>query len=272
MDESRIDEEARAHVPEDILNGGVLTIGTYAPSPPTRMFTEDGMELTGLDITISEEVAASLGLRPRFQIMKWDGLLPALRSGRFEMVAAQMGDYPDRHVNGDFVDYFTHGASAVALESNVGSFPEGTELCGKRVGHQTGVAAGQELPLLSDECEEQGLDRLELHPFPDDAAGLLAVRSGQTDAHAMDTMAALYQVERSQEATPLQIVADDLVQRGNIGLVISPDRPELTEAVRVAMENMHESGRYAEILEEHGVSDYGVKEITVNTSNRVSSQ
>lgn len=267
-DDSVVDQEAQALVPEELRNAGVLTVGTFAPSPPTRMFEEDGKTLTGLDITMSEEIGKALGLDVQFQNMKWDGLLPALRSGRFDMVAAQMGDYEERRENGDFVDYYTHGASAVALESSAGDYEDEWALCGKRIGYQSGVAAAQELPKMSDQCATENPEAgpMQLNPFPDDAAGLLAVRSGQSDAHVLDNTAAAYQVQQSQAGEKLQIVADDLVERGNIGLVISKDQPELRDAVTLALENMHESGRYQEILDQYGLGDYGVKEITVNTT------
>lgn len=265
------DPEAAALVPQDIRKAGILTVGTYAPSPPTRMYKEDGTTLTGLDITMSEEIGKSLGLDVEFQNMKWDGLLPALKGGRFDIVAAQMGDYEERRGNGDFVDYYTTGASAVALESNAGNYTDTWDLCGKRVGFQSGVAAGKALPELSRQCasENPGAGEMELKPFPDDAAGLLAVRSGQTDVHVLDNTASAYQVQQSRSGEKLRIVAEDLIVRANIGMVVAKDNPELRDAVKAALENMMASGRYKEILDQYGLGDYGVKEITVNTTKTV---
>lgn len=265
------DPEAAALVPQDIRKAGILTVGTYAPSPPTRMYKADGTTLTGMDITMSEEIGKSLGLDVEFQNMKWDGLLPALKGGRFDIVAAQMGDYEERRGNGDFVDYYTTGGSAVALESNAGNYTETWDLCGKRVGFQSGAAAGKALPELSRQCatENPGAGEIDLKPFPDDAAGLLAVRSGQTDAHVLDNTPAAYQVQQSRSGEKLSIVAEDLIDRANIGMVVAKDKPELRNAVKAALENMIESGRYKEILDQYGLGDYGVKEITVNTTQTV---
>lgn len=265
------DPEAAALVPQDLQDAGILTVGTYAPSPPTRMFKKDGTTLTGLDITMSEEIGKSLGLDVEFQNAKWDGLLPALKGGRFDIVAAQIGDYEERRGNGDFIDYYTSGASAVTLESNSGIYTEAWDLCGKRVGFQSGVAAAKALPELSRQCatKNPGAGEMELKPFPDDAAGLLAVRSGQTDVHVLDNTAAAYQVQQSRSGEKLKIVAEDLIVRANIGMVVAKDNPELRDAVKTALENMIESGRYQEILDQYGLGDYGVKAITVNTTETV---
>lgn len=264
------DAEAAALLPQAIKDAGVLNVGTYAPSPPTRMFKEDGTTLTGLDISLAEQIGQSLGLEVKFQNMKWDGLLPALKANRFDVVAAQVGDYTERRGNGDFVDYYTTGASAVALESSAGTFTDQWDMCGKRVGFQSGVAAAKALPELSKQCatKKPASGPMDLKPFPDDAAGLLALRSGQTDVHVLDNTAAAYQVQKSQSGTKMQIVASDLIERANIGMVIAKDNTKLRDAVEAALKNLLKSGRYQEILDQYGLGDYGVKAITVNTTER----
>jgi len=268
------DAEAAALVPQDIRELGVLSVGTFAPSPPTRMYEEDGKTLTGLDISIVEAIAESLGLTVEFSNMKWDGLLPALRSERFNVVAAQMGDFEERRMNGDFVDYFTTGAAAMGLASDAGKYGEILDLCGKRVGFQSGVAAATALPALSKRCTEERPDSGEiiLNPFPTDAAGLLALRSGQIDIHVMDGTAAIYQASLKQPGEPLTVVLDKVVERANIGLVVNKQKPELRDAIVKALENMLETGEYTKILTGYGLEQYGVNEITVNRTETVAGE
>ncbi|MDJ0339002.1 transporter substrate-binding domain-containing protein [Cryobacterium sp. PH31-O1] len=260
------DAAAAALLPDDIRDGGVLTVGTFAPSPPTRMYEEDGTTLTGLDIAIVESIGKSLGLTVEFSNMKWDGLLPALRSERFNVVAAQVGDFEERRMNGDFVDYFTTGAAAMGLAAADGDYSDVLDLCGKRVGFQTGVAAATALPLLSERCltERPDAGAMALSPFPADAAGLLALRSGQLDIHVMDGTGATYQASLDQPGEPLAVVIDAVVERANIGLVINKKKPELRDAIATALETMLTNGEYETILKEYAMEQYGVKAITIN--------
>lgn len=262
---------AAAILPDSVRDSGLLQVGTFAPSPPTRVFEEDGKTLTGLDISIIEAVADSLGLEVEFTNMNWDGLLPALRAGRFQVVAAQVGDHEERRTNGDFVDYYTSGAAAITLEENAGSYEDVFDLCGMRVGFQTGISSASQLPIISDQCDDErpGIGPIQLSPFPNDAAGLVALRSGQVDAHVMDGTAASYQASLPHEGYTLAVALDSVVERTNIGLVVTKGEPDLRDAIAAALQGMLDDGTYESILAEYGLDQYAVKEITINTTEPV---
>lgn len=77
----------------------VGTEGTYAPFN----FHKDG-KLTGFDIDVITEVAKRLGLKVKFEETQWDAMFAGLNAKRFDLIADQVEDTPERVKKYDFSD------------------------------------------------------------------------------------------------------------------------------------------------------------------------
>src|SRR5690606_33325623 len=91
QEETGSSEDLLAKVQED----GKLLVGTEGTYPPFPFHDESG-ELTGFDVEIAREVAERLGVEAEFLETQWDGMFAGLDSGRFDMVATQVGIREDR--------------------------------------------------------------------------------------------------------------------------------------------------------------------------------
>jgi len=267
---SATDAKAAAMLPHAVESSGVLTVGTYAPEPPMRYLGSDG-KMTGFDADLISAVAKNLGLSTKFVNMDWDGLLPALKAKRFDVIAAAMGDLAPRRANGNFVDYLYAGASAVVLDKNKGEYTSQSDLCGKNVGFETGVAAATELPIISTKCTSDGKAAITLLPFANDGAGLTALDSGRADAYVMDSTAGSYQAQLSRgKANPLAVVLNGIITPSNLGFVVGKQNTGLEKAVQSSLNDLIKSGAYKKLLSKYGFDAYAVTSATINVTYRTS--
>jgi len=116
-----------------------LIMGTSADYKPFEFHdTSSGEDkIVGFDIDIANRLAQELGFKLEIKDMEFNGLIPALQSGRVDFVMAGMTPTPERQKNVDFSDiYYTSQNTIIAKkEANLTT----TEvLKGKTVGAQLG--------------------------------------------------------------------------------------------------------------------------------------
>ena len=258
-------KEATRQIPPDILERGTLRVGTNLPFAPMEFLADDGTTFTGVDIDLITEAAKRLGLTTEFVNINWDGLIPAMNSGRFEVVAASVADFEERRGQADFVDYLRVGVSAVVLKTDPDRYTVNSDLCGKRVGGAQGSATVTIATALADRCEQEGKQRLTIDTFPGDNEGLLALRSRRIDAHLVDAIVADYQASTEEGKTTFRSVLPDLQPDKMLyGFALGKNSRSLTHALAAALETMREDGTYKAILDKYGVGAAAIDQITIN--------
>lgn len=96
---------------------GTLVVGTSADYPPYEWhLIKDGKdEIVGFDIDIAEKIAEELGVELEVQDMDFNGLLPALSTGKVDMVIAGMNPIPERLESVDFTDIYVTTEDVVLI-------------------------------------------------------------------------------------------------------------------------------------------------------------
>ena len=96
-----------------ILKKGELVVGTSGNQPPLIATTKDG-KLIGLDADLARIMAGAMGVKVKFETMSFTDLLPALESGKVDVVISGMTITPKRNLKTAFVGpYFVSGKSMV---------------------------------------------------------------------------------------------------------------------------------------------------------------
>jgi polar amino acid transport system substrate-binding protein len=98
---------------EQALKRGTLRIG-MSTFVPWAMKDKTG-KLIGFEIDVATRLAKDMGLKPEFVPTKWDGIIPALLTGKFDVIIGGMGIRPDRNLKVNFsIPYDYTGMSIVA--------------------------------------------------------------------------------------------------------------------------------------------------------------
>ena len=246
------------------IQDGKLTVGISVPYPPMEYFEADGTTLTGADIDLVTEVANRMDLELDLQKTAWDGLLPGVKSARYDMVWSAIGDFKDRQEQVDFVDYLSVRSAVVVNAQDSGQYSSQEDLCGKTVGGTKGSVAITIAQEFTAECEEAGREALVISEFPDGATGLLALRSGRSDAQILDGPSAVYQVETAGEGDAYAIALDGVGPVAIYGAGINKADQQLRDAVAEEINAMIEDGSYRKILDKYGLGAYAIDSATVN--------
>jgi len=106
---------------EQVLKRKTLKVG-MSTFVPWAMKDKTG-KLVGFEIDVAKRVAEDMGVKVEFVPTSWDGIIPALLSGKFDVIIGGMGILPSRNLKVNFtVPYDTSGMSLVANKELAGNF------------------------------------------------------------------------------------------------------------------------------------------------------
>lgn len=94
--------------------GGKLVMGTSAGFPPFE-YLDDKNQVIGVDVDIMAAVAKKLGKELVVENMDFDGLIPAVNSGKIEAIAAGLTVNDERKVNVDFSETYYDSTQIVVV-------------------------------------------------------------------------------------------------------------------------------------------------------------
>ena len=251
---SENEESSEDEAAYDLVEEGVLTVGSDIPYPPFEF--EEGGELTGFDVEIVREVADRLGLEnPDDAWISTDfgTIFQQLASGTsFDVVAAAVTAYApegtpasetvaERTAVVDFTIPFYPSLQSLTVDSeanpditSVDSLPDGA-----RVGVQRATTGAF--------YAEQELTGAELVSFEKAPQMYQQLQAGQLDAVFNDLPVTL---ESIADKPGLEVV--EQVETGEeYAIAVSKDNPQLTEAINGALEEMFDDGTFAEIYSKY---------------------
>jgi polar amino acid transport system substrate-binding protein len=98
---------------EQVLRDNILRVG-MSTFVPWAMKDKKG-ELIGFEIDVATRLAQDMGVDIEFVPTRWDGIIPALLTGKFDVIIGGMGILPKRNLKVNFtIPYDTTGMSMVA--------------------------------------------------------------------------------------------------------------------------------------------------------------
>ncbi|MEU2508952.1 ABC transporter substrate-binding protein [Streptomyces sp. NPDC007863] len=265
------DQKLHDLLPEKIKKDGEVRVATDVPYPPFEMYVKEGESaLTGLDYDLGQALGAKLGVTFAFTPQKFDGIVPAIQAGKFDLAMSAITDNKDRQKVVDFVDYSQSGSGILVGDGNPSKIETLDDLCGRKVGVQ---AATNQLDLLKshqESCGKAGKGNIDIQTFPKDSDAQLALRSGKVVAQVLTKPAAGWVAKTADAGKAFDLVEDPAAPGGYNaspnGIAISKQLPELTDAVQKALQALIDDGTLVKIYNKYGVPSIAVKEATKNAS------
>lgn len=241
-------------------SSGALTVGSDIAYPPVEFYKEGTKDVQGIDFDLCAAIAKQMGRSGcKFQNVTFDGLIPALKAKRFDLIFSAMSDTAERQKEIDFVDYFTVGTSIIVKKGNPEKIQSLDDLCGKTIGVQRGTTQEDVAKTQNDKCHSSGKD-LNILTFDTDVDAQQALRAGRSVADMNDFPVAAYV---AQQAGDFEVVGEQ-IEAGPYGVGVRKDDTALRDSIQKALKALIASGEYDKVLSKWNVDQGALKTAAIN--------
>ena len=146
-------------VPAAIKSKATITVAADASYAPNEFFASDGKTIIGMDADLSAALAKTMGLKANLVNETFDGIIPGLAAGKYDMGASSFTDTKEREKTVNFVDYFSAGESFYTKASGGTSITGLSDICGKTVAVEKGTVEESDAQTQSKKCGLQEGER-----------------------------------------------------------------------------------------------------------------
>lgn len=160
---------------DEIVERGTIRVG-MSTFVPWAMQSNEG-ELIGFEIDVARRLAEDMGVEIEFVPTQWSGIIPALRTGRFDVIIGGMSIRPDRNLQVNFTIPYDY--SGVALAANRENVPGRTTL--EAFNNPDTVVAAR-LGTTAASAAERFLPDAEIRLFEQETQAVQEVLNGSADA------------------------------------------------------------------------------------------
>jgi polar amino acid transport system substrate-binding protein len=242
------DAALAAKVPPAVAADGTLVIGTDASYAPNEFTAPDGQTIIGLDVDLGTAIAQKLGLTARFVNGSFDGLVPGLVAGRYELLMSSFTINKGRLQEVHMVSYFSAGTSLAVLTGNPDKLSV-DKLCGRTVAVQKGTVQVDDLTARSATCTQAGQPAITMRQFQNQTDVTLALIAKRADAMLADSPVVGYAVQQTHGQ--LEVVGQPYAT-APYGVVVPKNSGEYPQAVLEALQALIDDGTYQRILQKWG--------------------
>ena len=160
---------------EQILKRGVIRVGmdTFVP---WAMKSKTG-KFVGFEIDVARQLAKDMGVKVEFIPTKWAGIIPALLTGKFDVIIGGMGIQTKRALKVNFtIPYDYSGMSIVAHKKKAAGFKSLADF------NKPGVELAVKLGTTAVLAAKKYIPKARLRLFEDEAQAYQELRNGNVYA------------------------------------------------------------------------------------------
>ncbi len=259
------DAKLAAMVPSQLASAGKVRVATDPTYAPMEFFGPDNTTIVGVDPDLGAAIGQVLGVKFEFVKAGFDGIIPGLAAGKYDISMSSFSDTAEREKTVDFVTYGQAGTAMMVKKGNpAGLSPDGNSLCGRRVAVEKGTTQSDaDIPARDTKCTAAGKAKIQALVFPDQNAANLALSSGRADAVLADGPVAEYAAAKSNgqfEVTGAAYAVDQY------GIAIPKNQGQLKQAVLGAVQKLIADGTYQKILQKWSVQGIAITKPAINVA------
>jgi polar amino acid transport system substrate-binding protein len=205
-------------------SGKTYVVITSADFPPfSSRSATDPNTIVGFEPDMVKAVMGHLGWKYKWATADFNGLIPAVQSGRADMVVSDVYDTAAREKVVDFIDYLKTALSLMVTSSNASKVHGWMDVCGKPVGILTGAATELEFSQkASKACKSAGKPAIDIHSYSAVAQEVPALKNGNLYAMYEDTITEGLIANKQPD---FKVVFDDPEASTPLGIAIKKGSP-----------------------------------------------
>lgn len=185
---------ARKSTLEEILKRGELRVGFEAGYMPFEMTDKKG-RFVGFDIDMAKEMAKAMGVKFVPVNTAWDGILPSLITGKFDIIMSGMTVTQERNLKVNFADpYIIVGQTIITRKDLAGKIKSYRDLNNPKytVTSKLGTTGEQSVKRMIPKCTYKS--------YETETEAALEVLNGKADAFVYDLpYCVIFMAEQGQD-------------------------------------------------------------------------
>lgn len=212
----------------------VLKVGSdIAYAPMEYMNTQQQPE--GFDVDLMNAIGKDLGYQVKFESGTFDGLIPALNSGKFDAIISSMTITEERAKTVQFTNRYFQATQSIAVKQGSPIKSE-ADFKGKKIGVQLGTT-GQ------DAVEKMGLTPQKYETAPDALNDLI---NGGIDVAVIDSPVVAYFIKQNPDKKIVTIPGN--FDQEYYGIAVKQDHKALADQMNASLKKLMDNGEYNKIF------------------------
>ena len=253
------DSTVAAQVPSK-FKSKTLVVAADATYAPNEFIGSNGKTVEGMDPDLGKALAAVMGIKVKVVNTSFDGIIPGLAAGKFDVGMSSFTDTKERQKTVDFVTYFQAGTSFYVKANGGPTINTLADLCGHSVGVERGTTQADDATAQSGKCKSAGKSGVKVAVYPDQNAANLAISSGRQQVGMADSPVAAYIVKQSNGQFKLTGKSYNTAPYG----IAIPKGSGLAKPFLSALKVLMSDGTYKAILTKWGIADGAITNPKIN--------
>lgn len=253
------DSKIAAQVPAK-FKSKTMVIATDATYAPNEFIGANGKSIEGMDPDLGKALGAVMGVKVKFVNTSFDGIIPGLAAGKFDLGMASFTDTKERQKTVDFVTYFQAGTSFYVKAAGGPTINSLADLCGHSVGVERGTTQADDATKQNATCKSAGKSGVKVSVYPDQNAANLSISSGRAEVGMADSPVAAYIVKKSNGQFKLTGKSYNTAPYG----IAIPKGSGLTKPFLGALKALMSDGTYKAILTKWGIQKGAITNPKIN--------
>jgi polar amino acid transport system substrate-binding protein len=222
----------------------VLIVGCDAAFPPFEYLDEETGELTGFDLDLMRAIGQELGMEVVIKNVSWDGIIPGLLSGNYNVIASGMTITDERKEVVNFSEPYINAGLVIITRAGEDRINGPEDLAGKQLAVQINSTGD----LAATKMQEDEGGNISIKRFNQATDPFLELKNGAADAVVMDLPVAGAQIKANPGV--YKIIGEAFTTE-EYGLALRKSDTELLEKVNNALATLKTNGKYDELYKEY---------------------
>ncbi|AOY57998.1 MULTISPECIES: transporter substrate-binding domain-containing protein [Desulfococcus] len=224
---------------EQILQKGELRVGFEAGYMPFEMTDQKG-EFVGFDIDMAKMMAKAMGVKFVPVNTAWDGIIPSLITGKFDIIMSGMTVTQERNLKVNFADpYIVVGQAILLNKKHEGAITSYKDL------NDSKYIVTSKLGTTGEQAVKRYIPKCTYKSFETETEAVLEVINGKADAYVYDQPNCV--VIMAQQGSGNLVFLDEPFTYEPLAWAITKGDPDFLNWLNNFLRQVKNDGRYDQI-------------------------
>lgn len=228
---------SKANTLDSVKKAGVLKIGLEDSFPPME-FRDNKNQVKGFDVDMATEIGKKLGVKTQIVSTDFNGIILALKSGKFDAIISGMSITDERKKQIDFSEPYVMSGQIIIAKNGNEAINKSADLKGKTVGVELGTTGQKSAEKLS------GLK--EIKKYDKTTEALQDLLTGRLDAVIIDEPVGRYYISNPEKKGKYKVLNEKLTSEP-MGIGFKKGDKEFEAAVQKAVNDLKKDGTLSKL-------------------------